>query len=90
MHFHLNAVRRPWNIACNNVELLDVAGISEPALTDFGCLVSVAADESINDTDQGFFSKEVESLKVEYNVGVNIIYIVETLPAVYICNPNYN
>lgn len=68
MHFHLNAVRRAWNIACNNAELLDVAGISEPALTVSGCLVSVAADEAMNDTDQVFFGEEVEGLKVEYNV----------------------
>lgn len=68
MHFHLNAVRRAWNIVCNNVELLDVASISEPVLTVSRCLVSVAADESMSDTDQGFFGEEIEGLKVEYNV----------------------
>jgi hypothetical protein len=38
---------------CNNVEHLDVAGISKYTLTVPGNLVSVAADEFMN-TDQGF------------------------------------
>lgn len=54
MHFHLNAVRRVWNIVCNNVEHLDVAGISKYTMAVCGSLVSVAADEFMNNTNQVF------------------------------------
>jgi hypothetical protein len=54
MHFHLNAVRRVWNIVCNSIEHLDVAGISKYTLAVLRCLVSVAANEFMNNSDQVF------------------------------------